>query len=50
LTKKLNDFSAVIFDTGMTARSTSLAAAMIRGASRLNPAGFAVSISFNLSL
>jgi hypothetical protein len=31
LTKKLNDFSEAIFDTGMKARSTGLAAAMIRG-------------------
>jgi hypothetical protein len=34
----------------MTARSASLAAAMIRDTSAANLANFAVSISFNLSL
>jgi hypothetical protein len=31
LAKKLNDFSEVIFDTGMTARLAGSVAAMIRG-------------------
>jgi hypothetical protein len=38
LTKKLNDFSKVIFGTVTAARYTSLAAAMIRGAKPSRPA------------
>ena len=50
LTKKLNDFSDMIFGAGTAPRYTGLAEAMIRHGSRPEPAHFAVSISFNLSL
>jgi hypothetical protein len=50
LNKKLNDFSDMIFGAGTAPRYTGLAEAMIRHGSRPEPAHFAVSISFNLSL
>jgi hypothetical protein len=49
LSKKLNHFSQVLFDLRMPSRAASLVAAMIRGTSGTELAGFAAGYSFNLS-
>ena len=48
LTKKLNDFNQVLFETAMPTRAASLVAAMIRGTEPRRAAGFAGGILLSL--